>query len=143
MSAHKGASKEGKPITRNFPWAALPDPVYIHMGELCDALHQGDKLKMSRKLSDLKDGLLAMLIHPRIGLFAVNEVFALGIEKHGLRSHINYGEEDICTLVDALGRHLLKGLNNLDEESGLSHRLHAIANVLMIQQIIARGVRHE
>lgn len=66
----------------------------------------------------------------------VNKVFNMGSKKHGSHSYDEDTEEDIPLYIDALGRHILKGLNNIDAESGLHHSAHALANILLIQQLL-------
>ncbi len=132
VAAHKGASKKGKPSIMNFPWIGLsPEDVGRSMD--CIISHKDEPDALLEYLNIYQSYIMWA---EGLVLEDVNKVFELGREKHGLRSHLNYDASDIDTLIDALGRHTLKGLGNNDEETGLPHAVHAVANILMIKQII-------
>ncbi len=132
----KGASKEGKPSIMNFPWAGYHGPIGSSMESIITDT-------LGRNYDNLEMHTIELLRHLetmyKTDDVEVNEVFTKGGIKHGLRTHLNYTKYDLELLVNALGRHILKGLTKEDEETGLKHVLHAEANLLMILQALRRG----
>lgn len=137
----KAAQAADKPTTLNFPWTGYgPEDYYLSiigvgMASIIDDMV--DKTHVLDQLETVENVINGPFGHSVSGL-QVNEVFVVGMKKHGLRTHLNYDILDVELLVDALGRHILKGLDNLDEESGLPHAAHALANIYMIRGIYRR-----
>lgn len=134
---HKGASKEGKPSIMNFPWLSLDTREARLMNGLIAAYLDKNEEQYKAHLTELYDQLDDAPQGEK--LLNVLPIFEQGREKHSLRSHLNYTREDSELLINALGRHILKGISNIDQESGFPHRQHAIANVLMLLQILNKG----
>lgn len=130
----KGASKEGKPSIMNFPWLAFEDTECTVMNDLIKAYLDKNEKKLKVELC----AFYSKLDNAPVGSMLLNvlPIFEQGQKKHRLRSHLNYTKDDIELLLNALGRHILKGIENVDEESGFTHRQHAIANVLLLLQIL-------
>lgn len=126
------AEKLNKPMTRNFPWLSLGNTIGRTMHLLCMSLEPYSEVNVSLALSGLANTL-------KVTPEDLNKVFISGAKKHGIGGHRTlYTRESIPMLVDSMGRHILKGVDNLDDESGLPHRFHVIANVAMIQQVLNR-----
>ncbi len=131
--------KQQKPSIMNFPWAGFEKgtkgkyPLGLLVANLINAGSRYTSLSCSLDVleNELKKGENNSQVY-----FNVNKLFELGAKKHGDRSHLKYQTKDIPLLVNALGRHILKGVDYVDEESGMLHRYHAIANIFMIRQIL-------
>ena len=135
VSNEKGASKAGKPSIMNFPWGAYKyEELPGYMDDIIENKENHDKLR------GLLYKLFCVLMKLGTTHMQINEVFEAGLAKHGLRTHRNYTVSDIDLIINALGRHILKDrLVERDEESGLSHKAHAGANILMLMQILNLG----
>ena len=86
---------------------------------------------MSEGNEDLKSKILLELVPPE-AIIEVGKVFTYGANKYGKdnwRKGISFSK-----LFGATLRHLYKWFigNDVDEESGLSHLSHALANVMML-----------
>jgi len=132
LRTNKGASKAGKPNTLNFPWLGLTT---VGEGQHMDGI-VGFRRNPTMLYKELIDYQNFLIRDKGVTLEDANKVFVFGMQKHGLRSHVNYELSDVDDLINALGRHTLKGLTNPDEETGFPHAAHALANVLMIKQVI-------
>lgn len=136
----KGASKKGKPSIMNFPWKAYryEDGIIFYMIDVIEAMEKPSELRK------VLYHMFCQLIAGGTNHMDINEVFLQGQEKHGLRTHFNYGKSDIPDLVEALGRHIVKDKYiEYDSESNLKHKSHIGANILMLMQILNKGDSHE
>lgn len=126
-----------KPDIMNFPWNGFGHGdnkwLYKNMDDLIENYKSGQYLNDPKSFRSI---LLHIQGNLKTKLIDVNKVFVFGEKKHGFQTYKKYTKEDIGLLINALGRHILKGVNNLDEESGLSHREHAMANLGMLFLIV-------
>lgn len=139
---HKGIKAieaKNKPTILNYPWDSFVKPFGPTMAHLVKATIEKNYNEMRSRVDCLEEQLKNRAQVPPLDYLKVNDVFNTGAKKHGARTFLNYNKSDIVLLVEAIGRHLLKGVNNIDEESGQLHRYHVLANVMMIRTILNKG----
>ncbi len=141
---HKGVkAKEAanKPGILNYPWEGTNGDRERLMGKLINAFLQFQTGPQVVRALDELDNLvrLSPLLNDGTEDLKVNEVFEAGAKKHGFRTYLNYEVSDIEYLINALGRHILKGVTEKDEESGYKHIYHVLANIMMIRLILNKG----
>ena len=140
----------GKAKARYFYWDALsslagrPENIIgeIYMDRLIKSLQLERYVLSKVLLQDIAVSLHKSLkeggdLAPSLG---VTKASTLGAEKYG---HFNYQKGfNWSQPIDALGRHMLQYLDGqkMDEESGLDHRYHMLANIYMLAYHIDKNI---